>query len=198
MTELSNCCDNGWVGTTYEYNANGNLTYASNWTFYYNSDNRLRQIGRPASEFTEDYTYNEFGQLSSVTSKHFGNGGPTTTCSYTYTYPNSTTHNFSQVVYGNGAVETVEYDNNPNPFKYNWLQLGAAYFLYWDRPCYQTDNNIIKSTYTEGTTKTITTNVYKYNELGYPIIIETEIHTTTLSDTTTIISPPYAIAYACQ
>lgn len=188
---------NGWIGTTYEYNVNGNLTYASNWTFYYDSDNRIRQIGRPGSEFTEDYSYNQYGQLINVTSKHFGSGGPTIVWSYTYTYPNNTTHDFSQVTYHNRAIETFEYDNKPNPFKYNWLHLGAAYLLFWDRPCYHTDNNIIRSIYIEGTTEIITTNVYQYSELGYPTRIETEMQITTPSDLYIIMSPPYDITYQC-
>jgi hypothetical protein len=58
ITEISNFSEDGWIGTTYEYDVKGNLAFASNWTFTYDNSNRLIQIGRPPSEFTENFTYN--------------------------------------------------------------------------------------------------------------------------------------------
>ncbi len=196
IIEISNFSNTGWVGTTFEYDANGNLVSGSNWRFNFDTKNRLIEIGRPPSERWEKYVYNAQDQLTSVTAQFSGMGGPPVVYVYTYTYSNTTTHNFSKVSYDIGATETFEYDTNPNPFKSNWPQLGAASFLAWDRPCYHTDNNITRSIYTEGTTTVVYKYNYEYNSRGYPVSIVIESHVTTPTEDYTLTSQPISLTYS--
>lgn len=78
-----------------------------------------------------------------------------------FTYPNSTTLNYTTVsivpVNGETITSSYEYDNHPNPLR---VMLHA---VAW------TDNNVTKITFTNNTGVETWVTSYTYNEKGYPI-----------------------------
>lgn len=195
ITDIYNETLDGWE-EMFTYNDKGNLEFSEHWSFTYDAGNRLSQIKSFSEAYIENYTYNEKNQMISATSINTDAGKPLTT--YTYTFPNSNTLNFSTVVYSYGATETFEYDNNPNPFQSIWPQLGAVPLLYWEAPIYHTENNIKRSTYSEGTTTIVHTYHYVYNEKGYPTSINISSHVTTPTEEYTLTADPYAVGYDCK
>jgi hypothetical protein len=96
------------------------------------------------------YEYNSSGQLIKFTRP---------SVIYLYSYPNTTTHNYSQIEYTSDtyhSIEFYEYDEKVNPYKDLPTVLG---------PVPLTDNNIVSLSYVN-VTKVST---YEYNPRGYPI-----------------------------
>jgi YD repeat-containing protein len=150
---------------TYTYGANGNLATANfpgGETVSYTFDGQNRLVLRttaPSGE-TSTYSYNASGQniLRVYNDPSCASCGFT----YTYTYPNTTTHNYSQLHYvsagGSSFTLTFEYDDHPNPYKPVLYSSTGS------------DNNVTKQVFTDdaGTSST-TTITYTYNDKGYPL-----------------------------
>lgn len=149
----------------YTYGPDGNLAEANfgggvTATYTFDGQNRLILRTVSPSGATTTYTYNAAGQN---TVRNYTD--PTcSSCGYTYTYlyPNTSSHNYSQLqgTLGSGTIFTVtfEYDDHPNPYK-NLLYSSTG-----------TTNNVTKEVFTSSTVgPTTTTTTYTYNDRGYPL-----------------------------
>jgi hypothetical protein len=118
----------------------------------------IQLVRSPGGE-TMTFVYNADGQPVFVTYVELN----CSSCGYSreYTYPNTTTHNYSQETFTNSAesrVFTYTYDTHPNPYKP---------LPYFSRA--ETDNNITERAMTTSVGTTTTTFTYTYNDRGYPL-----------------------------
>ncbi len=152
--------------STYSYGSNGNLataTFFDGSTATYTFDSQNRMILQTNSDgSTVTVSYNASGQPTSrvIADPNCATCGGT----ITYTYPNTTTHNYTSESFtsnsgtpGSSYASTFEYDNHPNPYKP---------VLYSSTG---TDNNVTKQVYTSSTSNFTSTTTYTYNDRGYPI-----------------------------
>lgn len=148
---------------TFTYGSNGNLATADygnglTATFTLDSQNRVVLRTLMPGGMNSTYIYSASGQLI----QRVYTDPTCSSCGYTrtYNYPDSTTHNYTQMQYvGTGGevfTITYEYDNHPNPEK--------AIVFYGG-----TTNNITKETYTDSVRTFVTTYTYTYNNKGYPV-----------------------------
>ena len=149
--------------TTFVYGADGNLSTAdfgggTTATFLFDGDNRMIKRTLAPGGATNVNTYNAAGQHISLVSTN----PDCPTCGYTitYSYPNTTTHNYSTAIaVGSTYTYTTvyEFDSHPNPYKP---------VLYSSTG---TDNNITKEIKTTNGISETTTSTYTYNDKGYPL-----------------------------
>lgn len=152
--------------TNFTYSSNGNVQTASisnglTWTYAFDSNNRVIQRVTSPGDQTLTIAYNSNGQAVLITYVD-PNCGPCTN-TRELTYPNSTTHNYSEETFTNSAgiiTFSYTYDTHPNPFKPvpYWLKVG------------ETDNNIITQVMTSPGGITNYAYVYTYNQRGYPFL----------------------------
>ena len=149
------------ISAALNYDSNGNLSstvYASGSTvFTYDGNNRLVSTSNGSS--TTVYLYNSSGQL---TSRTYTSGSFSET--HTYTYPNTTTNNYTTETLGS-SVRTFEYDDKFTP--YESLRSFIPSGITDDKPL--TDNNKTKKTVVSNGVSTVTTYTYVYNDNGFAI-----------------------------
>ncbi len=157
--------------STYDYNSNGKLISISHddgnlSTFAY--DNKGRMV--VSTFYYQAATLTTIGSFTwtySATNQPIMSVSELVDCSACgsttyFTYPNSTTLNYTTVskVSANGETITssYEYDDHPNPLRV------MLYAVDW------TENNITKITITTNTGVETWANSYTYNERGYPLV----------------------------
>jgi YD repeat-containing protein len=163
----------GGITATFVYASNGNLATGdfgdgTTATYVFDSNNRMILRTFAPDGKTLSLVYNATGQNTSRTFTD-----PTcATCGYhiTYTYPNTSTHNYNAETYtdsGSTRSSTYEYDSKPNPYK---LVLYSST---------GTDNNVTQRVTTDGSGSSTVTYTYTYNDKGYPLTQVSSEGTTT-------------------
>ena len=148
---------------TYTYDANGDLkigSFSDGTTYVYTFDGNHQLIKREylAGDNVATFAYNSTGQHISTVYEGPGCSGTCTT-TWTYAYPNTTTHNASLVTVNNGvSTETYayQYDSKFNPFKPVLYSSTGS------------DNNVTQLIFSNNGSPITTSYTYEYNERGYP------------------------------
>ena len=144
-------------------------------TYEYDADNRLTRLMSPGD--TTEFTYNSSGQL--LTETHLdGDGGVYFSA---YTYPNTSTHNYSSATGSEGVLTSTTsflYDDKKNPYNsapsiYFRQSIHIHNSIYRPYASNLADNNQISLTYSNYSANytSTTTYTYSYNDLGYPVAV---------------------------
>ncbi len=177
----SNVYVNGANSNTslYTYDAQNRLSTITSrsyvGSYYYDGNNRVDSIAYLNSgtfDWADKYSYNSSGQLAQ--DQFYNSSGPNPYYTVTYKYPNSSTHNYSSIIYyyPSGARLTstnhYTYDNKNNPFNF---------FRSFDPTT--TPNNVVTEADSDSISSSTYNYNYTYNSNGYPLTVTYQSGTTT-------------------